>query len=297
MNEVIETKNLTKRYGKKTVADNVAMTVRRGDIYGFIGKNGAGKTTVMKLISGLSRPTEGEVSLFGGENLCTARRKIGVLIETPGLFKSCSAYENMKRFACLTGDGDAEINELLEFAGLGDVGKKAVGKFSLGMKQRLGIAVAMLGNPELLILDEPVNGLDPEGMKEVRDLVVKLNREKGVTFLISSHFLDELSKIVTRYGIIRDGKLVEEISVEELDKRVVNALKIVVDDGEKAETALIKSGILKSDIVRSGNELLLPVDSSAPQIVAALVKGGAGVYEATMLRGDKEKYLIDRMGD
>ena len=198
---IIETSNLTKTFGSKRACDEVSMHVKRGDIYGFIGKNGAGKTTAMKLILGLLSPNSGEVSLFGKkENLNESRKKIGSLVETPALYNGSSALENMRRFAMLFGGDEQEIRELLELVGLNNTGSKKAGAFSLGMKQRLGIAIAMLGNPEILILDEPVNGLDPAGIKEIRDTILKLNKEKGVTFLISSHLLDELAKITTTYG-------------------------------------------------------------------------------------------------
>ena len=193
--DVIVTNNLTKVYGKKTVLDHVSLHVARGDIYGFIGKNGAGKTTLMKLLLGLAHPTNGTIKLFGTDKLNEARHRIGVLIEAPAFYANCTAHENMVRFGMLTGASQDEITEILQFVGLGDVGKKKAGKFSLGMKQRLGIAIAMLGQPELLVLDEPINGLDPEGIKEIRDLLLRLNREKGVTIFVSSHLLDELAKI------------------------------------------------------------------------------------------------------
>lgn len=164
------------------------------------------------------------------------------------------------------------------------------------MKQRLGIAIALLGDPEALILDEPINGLDPEGIKEVRDCVLKLNREKGVTFLISSHLLDELSKIVTRYGIINDGVLIEEITADELLKRVESGLKVVVDDGEKAERILLENGFAAEQIKRDGNVILLPVETKPSSVNSLLAAGGVSVEELTTLHGDVEQYFIDRTG-
>ena len=216
METVLKTVGLSKKYGSRYVVRGVNMTINKGDIYGFIGKNGAGKTTFMRVILGLSEPTEGSFELFGGISREEAGRKTGALIEAPGIYPNCTAKENMKRFALLKGADANSIDGILEFVGLGDVGNKKAGKFSLGMKQRLGIAVALLGDPEFLVLDEPVNGLDPAGMKEVRDLIVKLNKERGITVLISSHLLDELSKIVTRYGIINNGVLVDELGAAEI---------------------------------------------------------------------------------
>lgn len=297
METVIKTTGLTKRYGAKIAVNEMNMTVNRGDIYGFIGRNGSGKTTAMKIILGLTKPNFGTVELFGGENLSDARKKIGSLIEAPGIYKNCSAFENMKRFAILSGGSDEDIKNLLELVGLGNTGSKNAGQFSLGMKQRLGIAVAMLGDPEVMILDEPVNGLDPEGIKDVRDCILKLNREKGVTFLISSHLLDELAKIVTKYGIINNGVLVEEIEAQELAKRCESGVRITVDDVEKAKEIILNSGIEAEKIKTADNSVLLGIESDRnAEINAALVKGGVGVTGIKVLHGNLEKYFIDRIG-
>lgn len=173
METILQTTNLSRQFGKKMAVNNVNMTIHKGDIYGFIGKNGAGKTTFMRLVLGTAFPSKGEIKLFDGEPFDKARRKIGSLIEAPGLYKNCTAYENLKQFSLIYGGTDAEIKEILFLVGLADTGNKKAGKFSLGMRQRLGIAIALLGNPEFLVLDEPVNGLDPAGMKEVRDLIFK----------------------------------------------------------------------------------------------------------------------------
>ena len=297
MNEIVlQTFNLTKRFKHKVAVDNVDMTLCRGDIYGFIGKNGAGKTTAMRLILGLAFPDGGEVVFFGGEDKSEARKKIGSLIEAPGIYKNCTAYENMKRFSILYGGTDEDIKNNLELVGLSDTGNKKAGQFSLGMKQRLGIAIALLGNPEIMILDEPVNGLDPEGIKEIRDCILRLNKEKGVTFLISSHLLDELAKIVTKYGIINNGRLIEEITAEELERRCESGLKIVVDDGEKAEE-ILKSRFPELEIKRKGDELILPnVTENSGKFNALLVKSGVSVEELGILSGGLENYFIERLG-
>ncbi len=297
MSEIIlQTFGLTKRFRNKVAVDNVDMTLCRGDIYGFIGRNGAGKTTAMRLILGLAFPDEGDVVFFGGEDKSKARKKIGSLIEAPGLYKNCTAYENMKRFSILYGGTDDDIKNNLKLVGLSDTGNKKAGQFSLGMKQRLGIAIALLGNPEIMVFDEPVNGLDPEGIKEIRDCILRLNREKGVTFLISSHLLDELAKIVTKYGIINNGKLVEEITAEELGRRCESGLKIVVDDGEKAEKILL-SRFPELAIRRNGNELLLPKSSADSAIYGSLlVKSGVSVEELATSVGELEDYFIERLG-
>jgi ABC-2 type transport system ATP-binding protein len=294
---VIETDNLTKRFiGGKVAADHVSMHVKKGEIYGFIGRNGAGKTTTMKVILGLLLPTDGDIKLFGSSNLIEGRKKIGSLIEAPGLYKNCSAYENMKRFALLTGSKDEEIKELLDLVGLGNVGKRKAGKFSLGMKQRLGIAIALLGNPELLILDEPINGLDPAGIKELRDCFIRLNRLKGVTILISSHLLGELDKIATTYGIINDGKLVEEISAEDLKKRCSVNLSVTVDNVSKALEILDKANIEGKREVHDNSIVLYGDIEQASEINEILVKAGIKVSSLGTNAQDMEQYFIERIG-
>lgn len=295
MEYVLRTKSLTKKFGSKIAVNAVDMNVAKGDIYGFIGRNGAGKTTAMKLILGLLNATEGEIELFGGEPLEKARGRIGSLIEAPGIYKNCTAYENMKRFSIIYGGTDEDIAQLLKFVGLENTGNKKAGRFSLGMKQRLGMAIAMLGNPEFLILDEPINGLDPEGIKDVRNAVLNLNEQKGVTFLISSHLLDELAKIVTRYGIINNGVLTEEISAEDLNAMCENGLKVRVDDVEKAITALLPL-VPQEEIRVSDGELVLPLDVDAAAVNELLVKGGVRVSELGAMRGDMEEYFIARLG-
>ncbi len=296
METVLRTVGLTKRFGRASAVDHVSMTVNKGDIYGFIGKNGAGKTTFMRVVLGLSAPTEGTVELFGGLSPEEAGKKIGALIEAPGIFPHCTAKENMKRFAILKDEDESKIDGLLDFVGLGDVGNKKAGKFSLGMKQRLGIAIAMLGDPELLILDEPVNGLDPTGMKEIRDLILRLNREKGITVLISSHLLDELSKIVTRYGIINNGVLVDEIDASEMKAKTGHRLIIVVDDVEKA-VSLLEKEVGKNSIGINGHAIGLSsgLDRTA-ELNALLVKNGVAVSSLSVKTDGLEKYFIEKVG-
>lgn len=296
METVLRTVGLTKRFGRASAVDHVSMTVNKGDIYGFIGKNGAGKTTFMRVVLGLSAPTEGTVELFGRLSPEEAGKKIGALIEAPGIFPHCTAKENMKRFAILKDEDESKIDGLLDFVGLGDVGNKKAGKFSLGMKQRLGIAIAMLGAPELLILDEPVNGLDPTGMKEIRDLILRLNREKGITVLISSHLLDELSKIVTRYGIINNGVLVDEIDASEMKAKTGHRLIIVVDDVEKA-VSLLEKEVGKDSIGINGHAIGLSsgLDRTA-ELNALLVKNGVAVSSLSVKTDGLEKYFIEKVG-
>lgn len=296
MDTILETYNLTKRFGEKIAVNNVSMNIKLGDIYGFIGKNGAGKTSTMKLILGLSFPDSGQIKLFNGEPLDQARKKIGSLIEAPGLYKNCTAYENMKRFAILYGGTNADIKDLLNTVGLGKTGNKRVGNFSLGMRQRLGIAIALLGNPDLLVLDEPINGLDPEGIKEIREIILTLNREKGVTFLISSHLLDELAKIVTRYGIINNGSLVEQITADELNERCQSGLKVVVDDPKRAD-AILRQNIPDVKIKPCDNTLMLFSHyEDAGKINTLLVKNNICVSELAVQHGGFEEYFIERIG-
>lgn len=293
METMVQTYGLTKQYGRKIVLNNVSIRIQKGDIYGLIGKNGAGKTTLMKLLLGLTSPKAGQMQLFGGENVSTARRKIGALLEAPALYNNETGFENMKRFAILTNSTDDEIRYLLDLVGLGNTGKKKAGQFSLGMRQRLAIAIALLGNPELLILDEPINGLDPAGIKEIRDVILELN-QKGVTFLISSHLLDELGKIATRYGILSNGRLVEEISKEELEDRCRSFLVIRTDNGEAAAKLLQE---YRSDLAfnRVQDELHILTYAESWELNQTLVQGGVKVHEMYVKSLDLENFFIERM--
>lgn len=293
---VIETKNIFKRYRNKFAVNDVSVHVKRGDIYGLIGKNGAGKTTLMKLILGLANPTKGEVYLFGGTDLDGARKRIGSLIEDPGLYRGCTAYENMLRFSILYGADKNEINDLLKLVGLDDTGNKKAGVFSLGMKQRLGIAIALLSHPEVLVLDEPINGLDPAGIKEIRDIILNLNKEHGVTFIISSHLLDELAKVVTCYGIINNGLLTQEITAEELEKQCRHFATIKTSD--PAAAAKILTGKFEGIELAQGEgcvNLYSHFDRTA-EINESLVKAGISVSELTVSTNGLEEFFIERLG-
>ena len=270
------------------------MHLRKGDIYGLIGKNGAGKTTLMKLILGLVNKNAGEIKLFGSENADAGRRKIGSLIEAPAIYKNETAFENMKRFSYLAPTTDDEIKRLLDLVGIGDTGSKKAGAFSLGMKQRLGLGIALLGSPEILVLDEPINGLDPAGIKEVRDIILDLNA-KGITFMISSHILDELGKIATVYGIMSNGTL-EEITAEDLKAECRSALKIVVDDGEKAASVL-RSEFPSVEFEKYGEVISVTTQGAdAAALNRALVAAGVSVYELKNEGMEFEDYFIERLG-
>lgn len=295
MEYVIETQGVVKQFKTKLAVNDVSIHVRRGDIYGLIGKNGAGKTSLMKLILGLTNPTQGEILLFGNENLNEGRRKLGSLIEAPGLYKSCTAYENMVRFSVLYGADKKEIKPILERVGLGNTGAKKAGEFSLGMRQRLGIAIALLAHPEILILDEPINGLDPAGIKEIRDIIIGLNQE-GVTFIISSHLLDELAKVVTNYGIIADGCLVEEVTAKELNDHCCKYVKIVSSDNIKT-MALLKEKFsdLSAELRTDGLYLSNYLDQTA-NMNKYLVGKGIAVSEIALSESGFEEYFIERLG-
>lgn len=236
MEYVLETRNLCKQYKHFKALDNFNMNVPKGSIYGFVGKNGAGKTTLIRQICGLQRPDSGSLKLFGASfdddaGISRARSRMGAVVETPSIFLDMTAEENLKAQYRVLGlptfDG---IKELLELVGLSDTGKKKAKNFSLGMKQRLGIAIALCGQPDFLVLDEPVNGLDPEGIIEIRELILKLNKEENITFLISSHILDELSRLATWYGFIDSGHMLKEMSSEELENALKKCINVQVSD-------------------------------------------------------------------
>lgn len=296
MSAILSTQNLVKKYGYKIVSNNISLTINKGDIYGFVGKNGAGKTTFIRQVLGLAFLDSGEITLFGGEPLNTARKKIGSLIEFPSIYKNCTAYENMKRMAILTGSSDKSVRKILDFVGLGNTGNKKAGRFSLGMRQRLGIAMALLGNPELLILDEPINGLDPTGIMEIRDLIIRLNTEKKITFMISSHLLEELSKIATRYGFIHDGKLIEEISAVELSQKCSDRVLIVPDNSQKAAEILSKIMPPQQIHIYNNSVYLDSMIDRTGQINKYLVENGVTVNQISIHAINLEEYFLRKVG-
>lgn len=236
MEYILKTNEVSKDFSGKMAVDHVSIKVNRGDIYGFIGENGAGKTTLMRMVCGLADPTAGDITLFGSNDLVSQRHKVGCTIENPALFPAMTAMENMEAQRLLLGIKDKSISsKLLDMAGISGTGKKKAKDFSLGMKQRLMIALALLGDPEFLVLDEPTNGLDPMGIKEVRDVLQHLNKERGIAILVSSHILGELEKMATRYGVISNGKMVDEFQANELSDRCGKNLIIYADDVCKVE--------------------------------------------------------------
>ena len=231
MDYVLQTKELTKKYRNFQALQGINMNVPKGSIYGLVGRNGAGKTTLIRLICGLQKPTKGSYSLYGikdtDRKIVLSRRRMGAVVESPAIYMDMTAEDNLKQQCLILGIPTYDsIPELLELVGLQNTGNKKAGNFSLGMKQRLGIAVALVGNPDFLVLDEPINGLDPQGIIEIRELILKLNREYQITVLISSHILDELARLATHYGFVDDGRIVKEISAQELENICQKCLKL-----------------------------------------------------------------------
>ena len=241
---VIESRSLTKKYGDVTALKDVDITIKRGDIYGLIGDNGAGKTTFLKLLTGQIFPTGGEIRLFGAyteKELEKNRRRTGAIVENPGFYPKLSVEKNLEYYRIQRGiPGKEKVEDILKTIGLLEKRKKKAGTLSMGMKQRLGLGIALLGEPELLILDEPINGLDPSGIIEIRNLLLKLNREKNITIIISSHILSELEQIATIYGFLSQGWLLNEITAEELHERCAVYLEIAVTQPEHFAALLEK---------------------------------------------------------
>lgn len=235
MEYVLEVNNLEKRYKGFKALYQTNIHIEKGAIYGLVGKNGAGKTTLIRIICGLQEPTNGTYIIYGVDNksndIINVRKRMGAIIETPSIYGEMTARDNIIEQYKLVGTPNHDrVNELLELVGLDYTGKKKVKNFSLGMKQRLGIAIALVNNPDFLILDEPINGLDPQGIIEIRELILKLNKVKNITILISSHYLDELSKIATNYGFIDNGRIIKEISSKELNENCKKRIELKVSN-------------------------------------------------------------------
>lgn len=299
MEYVLQTENLTKYFGKKAAVDQVCISVKRGDIYGFIGRNGAGKTTFMRVVAGLAKEDRGSIRLFESDDLNRQRRKIGTMIENPAIYPNMTAKQNLHYYCLLLGlDHETTIEPMLELVGLSNTGRKKAKNFSLGMKQRLAIAIALMGNPEFLMLDEPMNGLDPTGIREIRELILKLNKEKEITILISSHILDELSKVSTRYGIINNGKLIDEFTEEELKARCEKALEIVVDDAGKAANILKQNLKINEDeiVIADSNTIRITGDfDKAGLINTELARNGITISSSSPVSCDLEDYFMQLM--
>ena len=296
---VIQTMGLSKRYKNRWAVDHLDLRVEPGDIYGFIGQNGAGKSTTLKLLCGLARPTQGEALIFGKPvRDSVARRRVGALIEQPGLYPDLSGQENLRLYAALLGldRPERQVGEILKTVGLSPKEKKPVRHYSMGMKQRLGVALALLGGPDLLLLDEPINGLDPEGIREMRELLLGLNRERGLTILVSSHILGELSKIATRYGIIQQGRMVEQITAAELEQKCTDYLHLKADQPQKAAALLEQELHLKRWEMRPEGEIRIYEAVDPKAVGQILTQVGIAVEEMGLHRQDLEGYFLERMG-
>lgn len=294
-NIVLQTNGLSKSYKDVPAVDNVSLTINKGDIYGFIGKNGAGKTTLMRIISGLISPTSGSYTLLGADSgdkagLLRARSRICSIIEQPALYLSMTAEDNLKQQCLICGKSYGEIPRLLSMVELTDTGAKKAKDFSLGMKQRLGIAMAMVTEPDFMLLDEPTNGLDPDGIQKMRNILLTLSREHGVTIMVSSHILGELKLLATRYGFIHCGRLIREISAEELEQQSRPATELFVSDPGKALLLLKNIGI---DCTISGGKVMALGEFDLTEALLALKGGGVTVTNVATGTFDLEKYFMD----
>jgi ABC-2 type transport system ATP-binding protein len=298
---VLQTHNISKKYGNQLAVNNVNMTIKKGQIYGFIGRNGAGKTTLIRMITGLIHRTSGELELLGasGENqLNEARTLIGSLVEIPAFYGNMTAKENLEVSRLVRNiAGKRCIDEVLDLVGLKNVEKKKFKDFSLGMKQRLGIANALLANPRFLILDEPINGLDPVSIVEIRELLKKVNKEKDVTILISSHLLSELSELATCYGIINNGELIEQISAVELKEKCKQYIEIQVSDTENAVVLLERELNITDYVVLPDNIVKVYSHLDSVGKINTLLSTKGIVVEKIFSKGQNlEEYFLNAIG-
>ena len=298
MKYILTTNDLTKNYKKHCAADKINIHVKKGEIYGLIGRNGAGKTTILRMISGLSNASSGSYSINGKTNaeLVKEKKKVGALIEAPGIYPNMTAYENIKiKCIALGKNNDEYIESMLKIVGLDKAKNKKTREFSLGMRQRLGIALALVGDPELIILDEPINGLDPQGIAEMREILLKLSKEQGITIIISSHILDELSKIADSYGIIHKGKLIDEMTTQQLNDRCSEFIGLKTNDNQKAVQLLKEMGVVQlttdNNAIKIKNSNLCNED-----IVDRLVKHGVKISEIYSNRLTLEEYYLNMTG-
>ena len=299
MDNVLTTTALSKQYKHTKALDQLSMHVPRGAIYGFVGRNGSGKTTLIRLLCGLQAPTSGSFRLYDVENASAgihlARRRLGAVIETPSFYHHLSAADNLRQQYRILGlPRFADIPDLLRLVGLSDTGHKKAGNFSLGMKQRLGIAMALAGHPDFLVLDEPTNGLDPQGIIEIRELILRLNREEGITVLISSHIVDELSRLATHYGIIDGGRMVKELSAAELDANCRKALRVRVSDIRALTRVLEARGV--DYAVLDDHSADIYAELSVSDLVHALDAENCALLSAETRDESLESYFISLVG-
>ena len=297
--DAIATAGLTRTFGAKRAVDDLTLTVRQGDIYGFVGRNGSGKSTVMKMICGLVPQTAGTVRIFGEQFAPgTTSRRIGAVIEEPGFYPSLTGLDNVRCRALSLGlpDAKAASAQALEQVGLADVARKKAKKYSLGMKQRLGLAMALVGSPDILMLDEPFNGLDPQVVREVRSLIVRLAETRGVTVFISSHVLDQLERMVTRYGVIREGRLVREVTAAEVEAECADYLSVRCADAELALSVLQTAFPQAAFTVMPDNALHVSGNAAPQEVGRALAQQGIVVEELFVHERDIEEYFVALMG-
>ncbi|MCR5585454.1 MAG: ATP-binding cassette domain-containing protein [Lachnospiraceae bacterium] len=299
MDYVFKSRDLGKRYGNFAALSGVNMEIPKGAIYGFVGKNGAGKTTLIRLICGLQTVSEGSFELMGIQNsaadIYKARRRMGAVVETPAIYKDLTARENLIQQCLMLGIPDFKnVDNLLKTVGLEDTGRKKAGKFSLGMRQRLGLAVALCGDPDFIILDEPTNGLDPQGIIEIRELILKLNKEKGITFLISSHILDELSRMATHYCFIDKGHIVRQMSSKELKKECRKSVRMTVNDTKILAKVLEDKGIEYRILDTNKADIYAEIDFS--ELASACAEAGCSIK--TMEEHDEslEAFYLSLLG-
>ena len=299
MEYVLQTNCLSKTYRHFKALNGLTMNVPKGAIYGFVGRNGAGKTTLIRLICGLQEPTQGTYSLYGKDykekGIVRSRRRMGAVVETPSIHLDMSAEENLKQQCLILGlPSYDEIPEILRLVGLENTGRKHARHFSLGMKQRLGIAVALIGDPDFLVLDEPVNGLDPQGIIEIRELILELNRKRQITVLISSHILDELSRIATHYGFIDNGHMVKEISAKELEASFRKSIQVEVSNTETLALVLDKMNIEYEIISDTTANIYGEIVLS--QLVLALSNEHCELISSHEQNENLETYFINMVG-
>ena len=302
MEYVLQASGLTKSYRKNRVLTGVSMNIQRGDIYGFVGENGSGKTTVIRIITGLIYADGGEFSLFGVKStdpaILSARSRMGAIVESPSIYLNMSAKENLLMQSGILGIRDEnKCKNILDTVGLGELWdtKKHAGDFSLGMRQRLGIAMALLGDPEFIILDEPMNGLDPAGIVEVRELILHLNRNKGITFLISSHILTELALVATRYGIISRGRLMQEISAAELE-RVCSHNTVIKSTNRDALVSLLSTDFDSSIMEVLDDGVCIDGDINLNAVLGKIINAGITITAVNTHRSSIEEYYLAMMG-
>lgn len=296
---IIETKDITKKYGKYQVLNKLSVHIKENSIYGLIGKNGAGKTTLIRIICGLQDPTNGTYFINKIDNktkdISIVRKKIGAIIERPSIYEEMNAEDNIICQMKLVGlTNYQDVSKFLDVVGLSNVGNKKVRYYSLGMKQRLGIALALVNNPNILILDEPINGLDPEGIIEIRELILKLNKEKHITILISSHYLDELSKVATHYGFIDKGRIIEEISSEELNKKLTSFIELKVNN-LKSFTNYFKNNNIPYEI-KDNNIINIYKDYNIQKFITELTNNNLEIESITKKNESLEEYYINLIG-